>query len=223
MSAVYEHGNSDKESQTKISKEVSEKSSTAGEDSNEGGRDTIMTIIGAVLANTVPFGVVNLVGPMQAYTCVLSCYHCNCTFLREEAGTMMGVMTAGSSIAPIVFPIALNKLIPVVGFPWAVRIIGFICLALLIPVVLMVESRLPRREYTGFSNVVDFCGLRDVRYSLFGVGAMLAGLGPVVLLSWLAVYEPAGFVLWGIVYGFFSGAFLSLSPACIARFTPDMT
>lgn len=31
---------------------------------------------------------------------------------------MMGVATTGSSVGAVFFPIALNKLIPVVGFPW---------------------------------------------------------------------------------------------------------
>lgn len=37
---------------------------------------------------------------------------------NKKRGSMMGLTTAGSSLGGVVFPIALNKLIPRVGFPW---------------------------------------------------------------------------------------------------------
>jgi len=98
-------------------------------------------------------------------------------FYKKRRATMFGVTTAGSSIGSVIFPIVLNKLIPIVGFPWTARIMGFMCLALLLPSIFLVKSRLPRREFTGFSGVVDFGGLKDVRYVLFATGAVFAGLG----------------------------------------------
>jgi len=53
--------------------------------------------------------------------------------------------------------------------------------------------------------------------------ALMGTCATIVLLSWLTVSGPVGFIVWGFCYGFFSGAFLSLTPACIARFTPNMS
>ncbi|TCD65380.1 hypothetical protein EIP91_002744 [Steccherinum ochraceum] len=351
------------DAESKISKDQSDES--IGIDQYpEGGRDAVMTVVGALLSNFVQFGVVNLIGPLQAHysanqlkgmseskiswigTFLLFFYFFTAApigrvfdstgptvlltvgsvltvfglmmvslckeyyqfflaeglilgvgtalvfypalnaiahFYSKKRGTMMGLTTAGSSIGAIVFPIAFNKLIPTVGFPWAVRIIGFICLALLVPMVLLIKSRLPRREFGGLSSVIDFSGLRETTYTLFVVGAMITGLGlynpyfysqtfsedhgysdnvsdyivaimnagslfgriipgiiadrfgvvtlmaflctcsAVILLCWIAVSGPAGLIIWGIFYGFCSGSFLSLAPACIARFTTDMT
>ncbi|THH28773.1 hypothetical protein EUX98_g5413 [Antrodiella citrinella] len=103
-------------------------------------------------------------------TCCLAHYY------DKKRGTMMGVATTGSSVGAVFFPIALNKLIPVVGFPWAVRIVGFICLALAIPMVLVTKARLPRRKFVGWRNVVDFGGLRDIQYVLWTLGAVMTGL-----------------------------------------------
>lgn len=53
------------DSESKLSKGPSDESFLP-EEYPEGGRDAIMTVIGALLANIVQFGVVNLVGVLQA-------------------------------------------------------------------------------------------------------------------------------------------------------------
>jgi len=96
---------------------------------------------------------------------------------KAKRGTMMGVISAGSSIGAIVMPIAVNQLVDAVGFPWAARIMGFICFAVQAPAVFMVKSRLPRRKFDGFSDTVDFSGIRDIRYILLMIGSFLTLLG----------------------------------------------
>ncbi|KAH8096883.1 major facilitator superfamily domain-containing protein [Cristinia sonorae] len=330
----------------------------------EGGRDALLTVTGSFLANLVQFGVVNLIGVMQAQyatdqlkgmsqskiswigTVLLFFYFFSGAFVGrifdavgpriplavgsflivfglmmvslcksyyqfflaegiilgignalvfypalsviahwydKKRGTMLGVSTAGASIGAVAYPIAMNKLIPLVGFPWAVRIVGFISAALLVPATLLTKSRLPRRDFGKLSDAIDFGGFRDARYCLFVIGAMIIGfglynpyfysqtfsvlegynnnvsdyivaiqnagslfgrilpgifadkygalnlmaisctLGGVVLLCWMSVVNPAGLIIWGAMYGFFSGAFISLAPACVSRFTPDMS
>ncbi|KAI0946413.1 hypothetical protein AcW1_009883 [Taiwanofungus camphoratus] len=202
---------------------------------------------------------------------------------NKKRGSMMGLTTAGSSLGGVVFPIALNKLIPRVGFPWAVRIVAFICLAFLIPAVFLIKSRLPRRPFTNLSSLLDFGGFTDIRYVLFLIGAVITMLGTynpyyyietfamergyspnvtlyilsiqnagsffgriipgvladkigfvnvmalacttagMVLFTWLSVDTAHGLIGWAVFYGFTSGAFIALMPACIGRFTPDTT
>ncbi|KAH8101283.1 major facilitator superfamily domain-containing protein [Cristinia sonorae] len=202
---------------------------------------------------------------------------------EKKRGTMLGITTCGTALGAVVFPIALNKLIVAVGFPWAVRIIGFICLGLLTPATLMIRARLPRRGFTGFRNVVDFGGLKESGYLLSLIGAFVLTLGlfqplffsetfsiernyninislydvailnagaffgrlfpgiladrfgPVNMVAlfctlagitffcWLSIVSPAGFVVWVFFYGVVSGAYITLLPACIAQFTPDMS
>ncbi|GBE88131.1 major facilitator superfamily domain-containing protein [Sparassis latifolia] len=202
---------------------------------------------------------------------------------NKKRGTMMGLTTAGSSLGGVVFPIALNKLIPVVGFPWAVRIVAFICLAFLVPATMLIKSRLPHRKFNDFSSLLDFGGFTDIRYVLFLFGAVITMLGTynpyyyvetfavvhnyspsvslyilsiqnagsffgriipgvladkigfvnvmalacttagMVLFCWLSVDSAPGLIGWAVFYGFTSGAFIALMPACIGRFTPDTT
>ena len=62
----------------------------------------------------------------------------------------MGLVAAGSSFGGVIFPIMLVRLIPKVGFGWAVRTCAFLILALLIFANITVRSRIPpmKRPFT---------------------------------------------------------------------------
>ncbi|KAL0581098.1 hypothetical protein V5O48_000887 [Marasmius crinis-equi] len=201
-----------------------------------------------------------------------------------KRGRVMGLVTAGSSLGGVVFPIALNKLIPAVGFPTAVRIVAGICGVILLPACALIRTRLPRRPFNKeISSLVDADGFRDLGYVLFLAGSVITMLGTYnpyifvtvysesrhysptvstyilsilnagsffgrlipgiladklgffnilsialtfaapVLFCWLAVSSAAGYIVWAVFYGFFSGAFIALLPACVSKFTPDAT
>ena len=48
-------------------------------------------------------------------------------------------------------------------------------------------------------------------------------LSGVLCLCWIKVRDLNGAILFCVLYGFFSGAFVSLIPAVIAKLTPDLT
>lgn len=54
----------------------------------------------------------------------------------------MGLVAAGSSIGGIILPVMVIKLIPQVGFGWAMRTCAFLIFALLIFANLTVRSRI---------------------------------------------------------------------------------
>lgn len=45
----------------------------------------------------------------------------------------------------------------------------------------------------------------------------------ILIFCWIAVNTPAGLVVWTVLYGFCSGAFIALLPACVIKFCPDAT
>jgi MFS family permease len=63
-------------------------------------------------------------------------------FLKHRA-LAFGIITAGSSIGGVILPIMVERLIPTVGFGWAMRITAFLILGLLIFSNLTIKSRLP--------------------------------------------------------------------------------
>jgi MFS family permease len=97
------------------------------------------------------------------------------TYFTTKIAAATGLAASGSSLGGVLYPIILNRLIPRIGFPWAVRTIGFICLGtLLVPNIVMKVRVLPptRRaliDPSAFKHVpfvmfclasfVTFCGL----------------------------------------------------------------
>ncbi|KAI8948751.1 monocarboxylate permease-like protein [Xylaria longipes] len=65
-------------------------------------------------------------------------------FFRNRAAAL-GIVVAGSSVGGIVLPILMSHLIPRIGFPWTVRILGFIVLLFCGIASFTVKSRLPPR------------------------------------------------------------------------------
>lgn len=59
----------------------------------------------------------------------------------------------------------------------AIRILGFTSLGLLTPGIFLIKSRLPKRDFDGFSSVLDFGGLRDLKYLLLVIGTFVTSLG----------------------------------------------
>ncbi|KAF5499051.1 MFS transporter asaE [Colletotrichum fructicola] len=65
-------------------------------------------------------------------------------FFRRR-GAALGIMVSGSSLGGVILPIMMSKMIPQVGFPWAIRTVAFLFLFLLSIACLTVKSRLPPR------------------------------------------------------------------------------
>ena len=91
-----------------------------------------------------------------AFTCVST------WFLRKR-GAALGMVAAGSSLGGVILPIMVVKLIPEVGFGWAMRICAFLILALVIFANLTVRSRIAptRRPF----SVMEF--IRPLKEPIF--------------------------------------------------------
>lgn len=55
----------------------------------------------------------------------------------------MGIVSTGSSIGGVVFPITVSRLIYTVGYPWAMRASAILILGLLLVAIATVRSRFP--------------------------------------------------------------------------------
>lgn len=64
------------------------------------------------------------------------------TWFSSHMGLAIGIVSAGSSLGGVIYPIVLYQLIDKVGFPWAVRSLGFIALATFILPVAVMKMRI---------------------------------------------------------------------------------
>lgn len=89
----------------------------------------------------------------------------------------MGIVASGSSFGGVCLPIMFSKLIPTIGFPWALRVgalIMVICYAIAIAVS---SSKRPKRKMRSLRDLLDYKGFLDIRYSCLSAGAVISSLG----------------------------------------------
>ncbi|PIL29207.1 MFS general substrate transporter [Ganoderma sinense ZZ0214-1] len=94
-------------------------------------------------------------------------------WFRRRRALAIGLTTGGSASGGVIFPIILQRLIPTVGFGWAVRIIAFIIMACLIVSCLTIRTRLPLSGRMSLRTAIDFGGWKDPRYVLATIGSFL--------------------------------------------------
>ncbi|KAI3324543.1 major facilitator superfamily domain-containing protein [Xylariaceae sp. AK1471] len=87
-------------------------------------------------------GIVLALGASAVFNCATNSV---ITWFFKRRATALGIMVSGSSLGGVVLPIMMDKLIPRIGFPWTVRILGFMFLALCGISCVTVKSRLPPR------------------------------------------------------------------------------
>ncbi|MCJ1376027.1 hypothetical protein MMC20_007265 [Loxospora ochrophaea] len=197
-------------------------------------------------------------------------------FFRRRAFAF-GVVASGSSLGGVIFPIMIQRLIPEIGFPWAMRTAAFIILALLIFGNLTVKSRIPpspkplrimdfitpltelpfallvasafifflgffipfnyiilsAAQYGMSPNLASYLisilnaasifgrtfpgwlGDRYGRYNVLIITSYFSGI--IILALWLPARSNAPYIVFSALYGFSSGAFISMIPACVAQ------
>ncbi|KAI3339210.1 monocarboxylate permease-like protein [Ustulina deusta] len=219
-------------------------------------------------------GVVMGVGAAAVFNCASNS---TITWFYRYRAAALGIVVAGSSVGGIVLPILMSHLIPMIGFPWTVRILGFIVLLFCGIGSFTVKSRLPPRP-TPFHFSELITPLTELRFALVVVAAFFffwglylpfnylniqaqqQGVDPVLIpyilpivnavsipgriipgiaadrvgrfntmitiaalsgIITLALWVPGNTtgttLAFGAVYGFTSGAFISLAPAVIAQ------
>ena len=104
----------------------------------------------------------------------------------------LGIVVAGSSLGGVAWPILIQYLIEHIGYAWAVRTSGFICLALLAPGVFLVRGRIPPTKAAQPDSGVGGDLIKDIfkdgRYSWFVVGTFFVFWGMFVPFYYLPDY-----------------------------------
>lgn len=103
------------------------------------------------------------------------------TWFFKKRGAAFGIMASGSSLGGVILPIAVQRLIPQIGYGWAMRVSAFIILALLIVANFTIKSRIPPTPKP--FAILDFVRpLKELPYALVTFGCFLFFLGMVSVL-----------------------------------------
>lgn len=107
----------------------------------------------------------------------------------RKRGLAMSFTAIGGSIGSTVFPITAQKLIPLIGFKWTMRVFGFMLLATLGMANILLKRRLPPiNVHGGLFNLKSF---RNKAYSIFCVAGILGFLGLYTVLTYVSLSAVA--------------------------------
>jgi MFS family permease len=102
------------------------------------------------------------------------------TYFVKRRAFALGFTALGSCTGGVIFPVIVQQCLPTLGFPWTIRIIGFIMLVSNIVTIALYRTRLPPRKA---GPLVDWASFRELPYALYCAGAF--------------------FSFWGLYFAFF--------------------
>lgn len=106
-------------------------------------------------------------------------------WFRRRRGLALGMTAIGSSMGGTIFPIASRNLINVVGFPWTMRILGFIMLAALSVPNLTLRRRLAPKKVSG--GLVNPKAFKYAPFTIYCLSNIVAFLGLYTVLTYIDV------------------------------------
>lgn len=102
------------------------------------------------------------------------------TYFSKKRAFAIAIVASGTAPGGVIFPIIVQQLLPRIGFPWTIRILAFVMLALQTIGFAFAKPRLPPRK-TG--PLIEWPAFRESTYSLFCLGMFL--------------------VFWSLYFGFY--------------------
>lgn len=92
------------------------------------------------------------------------------TYFTKKRAFAIAIAASGSSTGGLVYPVLVQRLLPKIGFPWTVRILGFVMLGLQAIYITLMKTRLPPRKS---GPLVEWSAFKDISYTLFATGELL--------------------------------------------------
>lgn len=96
------------------------------------------------------------------------------TYFAKNRSVALAIMASGSATGGLVYPTVARQLLPKIGFPWTVRIMGFMMLAVGTCYCSLLKPRLPPRKS---GPVLELSAFKELPYNLFLIAVFLICLG----------------------------------------------
>ncbi len=138
-------------------------------------------------------------------------------FGSDRIGLAVGLASSGSSLGGVIYPIVLERLVGQIGFPWAVRVVGFIALATLaIPIAVMkLRVRAPKAR-----SLIYWSAFTDSPYMTFVVATLLSMIGLAIVLFYIPFYAQDRRIITDTELVFYLVAIFNAA-SCFGRVLPN--
>ncbi|KAJ4264149.1 hypothetical protein NW764_015957 [Fusarium oxysporum] len=93
------------------------------------------------------------------------------SYFGKRSTLALAIAAMGTGLGSILFPALLQYLTPSIGFPWAVRCVGFTALAILVLANILLKPFLPSRRS---GSLIEWRSFRETPFLLFSVGSFVA-------------------------------------------------
>ena len=138
------------------------------------------------------------------------------TYFNKKRGLAVGITTAGSSVGSVVYLSVFHQLQPRIGFPWTVRIMGFIVLGTSAISIVTMQRRV---SPPGRRQQFDRKAFTELPFSLFCIGNAISYMG-----AYIPFFEAPAFAAArtgaGPTLAFYSLAILSAA-STFGRLLPN--
>lgn len=116
-------------------------------------------------------------------------------FTPPKRAWAMGIATLGSGLGATLYPIMFQALQPHIGFPWTVRLLGFISFILCVFSIVVIRPRFKKvkrvqgvTKWHAIRNILKRAKLTDKRYLIYVAGIFFNNVGYFQPLFYLQGY-----------------------------------
>ncbi|KAI0154155.1 major facilitator superfamily domain-containing protein [Xylariaceae sp. FL1272] len=113
------------------------------------------------------------------------CVNSVSTWFLKKRGLALGISSSGAGVGGVLIPIIFDRLVVQIGFPWTVRVLGFIILGLQIVAFLTVRSRLDHKGRPPFRITMFAKPFRDRAFVLDALAGFFGFLGTLIPFNYL--------------------------------------
>ncbi|KZT64714.1 MFS general substrate transporter [Daedalea quercina L-15889] len=99
------------------------------------------------------------------------------TYFNKKRGLAVGIATSGSAIGAVIYLSVFHQLLPQIGFPWTVRVMGFIALATSAISIAIMQRRVAP---PGRRQLIDLNAFTEIPFTLFCIGNALSYMGAYI-------------------------------------------
>ena len=92
------------------------------------------------------------------------------TYFTKKRALAIGIAASGTATGGVIFPVIVQQLLPKIGFPWTVRVVGFVMLAVQVVALTFAKPRLPPRKS---GPLVEWGAFKELSYVLFAIAMFL--------------------------------------------------
>lgn len=108
------------------------------------------------------------------------------TYFTKKRSLAIGIVACGSATGGIIFPSMVRQLLPVIGFGWTIRSIGFINLVTLVVCNIFMKTRIAPRTSGGW---VEWGAFKELEYTFYALGTFLIFWGVYFAFYFLSTFS----------------------------------